>query len=418
MVTGLVVGASGATLNGPVPSLAYVLDDEATVANAVSRALSECGLKGRAFLNASLFIVQTKLHSPALVIVDLALGETDAIEVMRQLDVLKYRGRVLLMSGNHAETLDAAEMIGRSHGLKMLPALQKPFRLADLRERLADDMYAGKAIDQAVLPQTHGQPDSSATLSLADALNNNWLELWYQPKLDLRSFAVCGAEALIRARHPEIGVVGPAGLLPAAGDPLYRPLTLFVLRQAVIDWKQFADCGANLKLSVNVPASVLSVPEFVNIWRRVLPADSRFPGLIIEVTEENLINNPEWTREVAVQLRLYKAEISVDDFGTGYSTLVRLGQLPFTEIKLDQSFVLGCAGDVWKRRLCQATIDLAHGMNAAVCAEGVECTDDLRTLIELGCDRAQGHLFARPMAVPKLVGLLATGASNHDGARA
>jgi EAL domain-containing protein (putative c-di-GMP-specific phosphodiesterase class I) len=139
----------------------------------------------------------------------------------------------------------------------------------------------------------------------------------------------------------------------------------------------------------------------------MLPANGRFPGALIEVMEEDLINNPEWMYEVAVQLRLYKAEISIDDFGMGYSSLVRLGQLPFTEIKLDQSFVAGCASDAKKRHLCQASVDLAHRMGAAVCAEGVDGTDDLRLLVEFGCDRAQGYLFAQPMPAADFVARLA-----------
>jgi EAL domain-containing protein (putative c-di-GMP-specific phosphodiesterase class I) len=227
----------------------------------------------------------------------------------------------------------------------MLPALRKPFRIADIKERLlqvSPILHISKSTGNDD-PPTARPPRSG--VELQEALRRNWLEVWYQPKIDLRSLIVCGAEALIRVRHPEHGVIEPAEFLPAAGDPLYKPLSFFVLRRTMADWAVFAKNGFALKLSINIPASILNAPGFVDLARRMIPRDLTFPGVIIEVTEDEFIRDPEWMREVATQLKLYNAWISIDDFGKAYASLSRLTDLPFVELKLDRSFVFSCGSD-------------------------------------------------------------------------
>jgi EAL domain-containing protein (putative c-di-GMP-specific phosphodiesterase class I)/CheY-like chemotaxis protein len=395
--------------------LAFVLDDEARVGTVVCKALAMAGWAPRQFTEPLQFLADLKLATPDLVVLDLALGETDAIEIIRKLDVLKFQGTVLLISGRHEGALREIEQIGRSHGLHMLASLQKPFRIAELKERLEtrpEPVISGPKSAQLVTEKSAPRQ----RVDCAEALERNWLELWYQAKIDLKSLAICGAEALIRARHPEVGIVGPGDFLPPAGDPLYRPLSVFVLHQAMMEWGRLAERGFPIKLAVNVPASVLNQPGFVSVVRQVVPRDSGFPGLVIEVTEDEIINDPEWVREVAMQLRLCNVWISVDDFGAAYASLSRLKDLPFSEIKLDRSFVMGCATDALKRGLCQTVVDLARRFGASTCAEGVEALDDLQCLTELNFDTAQGFLFARPMPAGAFLDLLAArqNGSNWD----
>lgn len=206
-----------------------------------------------------------------------------------------------------------------------------------------------------------------------------------------------GAEALIRARHPDLGVLGPAQFLPRPGHPLYLPLSGFVLHRALANWQTLARTGVFPKLSVNIPASNLMVAELMAVIRKVLPSDRRFPGLIVEVTEDDVINDADRMREIVLQLQLMGVRISIDDFGKGYSTFERLTMVPFSEVKLSGCFVKGSASDEVKQRICKSAIDLAHMFNATVCAEGVEQEEDLRIMMSMGCDDAQGYLFAKPM---------------------
>jgi EAL domain-containing protein (putative c-di-GMP-specific phosphodiesterase class I)/ActR/RegA family two-component response regulator len=384
---------------------AYVLDDEADIGTLVCQLLAKSGFAPQQFTSPAPFFVELEHAAPDLVVLDLALGQSDAVEVIRRLEVLEFKGKVLLISGRDEGTLIEITQIGERRGLAMLPPLAKPFRAHDLRSRLA--------VPEAEPQQDAGvrrSPQDSTARKIAvlarDALRNNWLELWYQPKIDLKSLTVCGAEALLRARHPEHGIIYPPDLLPPAGDPDYQPLSAFVLKRAMADWRRFAYQRLPLKLAVNMPASVILAPEFISLVRQYLPAAADFPGLIIEITEDEVIREPELIREIATQLKLYNVWISIDDFGSGYASLSRLKDLPFVEVKIDRSFVDSCASNQLKHGLCQTIVDLAHRFGASVCAEGVETGQDLRSLVNMGCNAAQGFLFAKPMPADQLAALM------------
>jgi EAL domain-containing protein (putative c-di-GMP-specific phosphodiesterase class I) len=380
----------------PEPT-AFVVDDEPQVRAFVSNALMASGFKPLQLSSSA--DVEAGLHDviPQLIVLDLSLGDSDAVEVIRTLANMHFQGDVLLISGHDEVTLEEVHQIGSRRGLSMAEPLHKPFRIEQLRERL-------KAV--------HREVPARFDASLAAALRHHWLELWYQPKIDLRTRLVCGAEALIRLRHPTHGIVPPSNFLPAPGDPLYRPLTDFIVEQSLRDWDNFAAHKMTSRLAINVPASVLQRPDFVAHLRRHLPDDPRFPGLIVEITEDEAISDPELAREVAVQLKLYNVHVSIDDFGSGYSSLARLKELPFAEVKLDRSFVTGCAHDKTKRAMCEAVVDLARRFNITSVAEGVETQEDLHVLEEVGYDVAQGFLFAGPMVSSEFIDLITSRAVN------
>lgn len=363
--------------------LAFIVDDEPQVRALVSNALAWSGYKTRQFSDALQLEAGLAEATPELIVLDLSLGNSDAIEVIRDLAATSFAGAVLLISGHDTSTLEEVREIGDRRGLKMLPVLHKPFRIDELREIIAT-IGDHVATDQA-------------GLSLGAALKAKWLELWYQPKIDLRTRLVCGAEALIRLRHPEHGIALPGRFLPPAGDSLYLPLTNFIVQQALGDWSMFAERGMLHRLAINVPASVLQRPDFVASLRRYLPDHPKFPGLIVEITEDEAISDPELAREIAIQLKLYNVHVSIDDFGSGHSTLGRLNELPFAEIKLDRSFVQGCSSDARKRQMCEAVMELSRRFDICAVAEGVETLADLQTLIGMGYRVAQGFFFARPM---------------------
>src|SRR5579871_2790929 len=380
-------------LNGP---LAYVLDDRREIGEVVCRMLVASGFAARQFSDPVPCLQQLKTSTaaarPEVMVLDLALGQSDAVEVIRQLEKLEFKGKVLLMSGSDITVLSEIQKIGIGRGLAMLSPLKKPFRMKEFKESLFGEAEVRRAETTQKLAET-------PTVPLAKALSSNWLELWYQPKIDLKSLAICGAEALIRCRHPDHGIIPPAHFLPPAGDPLYSPLSKLVIQRAMTDWSQhFAGASTPLRLAINVPLSVIVAPGFVQLLRQALPKAAGFPGLMIEVTEGEAIGDVDLAHEVATQLKLYRIGLSIDDFGAAYSSFERLRELPFVELKLDRSFVSNCSADASKRALCQSAIGLAHSFGASACAEGIENPDDLRTLIEMGCDTAQGYLFAKPQS--------------------
>jgi len=393
--------------NSEPPRTAIVLDDEVQIGTFVCTALSALGLMVRHYTDPLQFLLEIQRAAPDILFLDLALGQADAVDVIRKLEFLKFAGRVYLISGRDQATLREFERIGRVHGLRMMQSLQKPFRLAELKAAIQEFPESDGFASASAGPVAPARPANPGRI-LEEALRRQWLEVWYQPKIDLRTLTVCGAEALIRARHPNRGIIEPGDLLPAAGDQLYKPLTRFVVRQAIADWLVFAQRGWPLQLAINVPASILIAPGFVDFIRNALPDHPEFPGLIAEVTEDEAVRDIARIHEVATQLRLYNIGISVDDFGSAYASLSRIKDLPFREVKLYMSFVANCAADPRKRGLCQAVSDLAHCFGATACAEGVETLEDLRCLANIGFDTAQGLVFAESMPAHHFLEFLTT----------
>lgn len=373
----------------PEPA-AFVVDDEVQVRTFVSNVLHQAGFQTHQFTSAEEVEAALPKLTPKLIVLDLSLGDSDAIEVLRNLAAVRFHGDVVLISGHDATTVDEVQKIGEHRGLNMLEPLRKPFRVNELRERVSPVNKDTRNTDT----------------SLGTALQNRWLELWYQPKIDLKSMLVCGAEALIRMRHPQHGVMPPSRFLPPPGDPLYRPLTDYIVQQSLSDWITFSDHKMSNRLAINVPASILQRPDFVANLRRHIPKSPKFPGLIVEITEDEAISDPSLAHEIAVQLKLYNVHVSIDDFGSGYSSLSRLKELPFAEIKLDRSFVRGCAKDRRKRAMCETVVELAHRFGITSVAEGVETEEDLKVISDTGYDVAQGYLFARPLTSGDFVELL------------
>jgi EAL domain-containing protein (putative c-di-GMP-specific phosphodiesterase class I) len=377
------MSAQAKFLSKSVERHAFVVDDDPQFRAFIAKALGGMGFATHEM--SQLPEVETALatYNAEVIVLDLSLGETDAVEVLRSIGASLFGGKVLLISGNDTTVLNEVQNIGARLGIVMLPFLSKPCRLEELKKRIA------------TLAGPTGAPADN--IDLESALRNNWLELWYQPKINLKSGLLCGAEALIRLRHPERGIIPPSAFLPPSGDPLYEPLTDFVVRRSLADWSSFADKKITCPLAINAPISILQNPGFTAKVRRHLPKHGAFPGLTVEITEDEAISDPELARETAIRLKLYNINMALDDFGIGYSVLSRLDELPFEEIKLDRKFVSGCSTNEKKRLVCQNIVLLARRFNMTAVAEGVETAEDLRVLIEMGYDVAQGFYFANPV---------------------
>jgi EAL domain-containing protein (putative c-di-GMP-specific phosphodiesterase class I)/ActR/RegA family two-component response regulator len=364
--------------------LAYILDDEPEIRELITNIVDSAGFTARSFGHATALEMALTEAVPDVIILDLSLGDTDGIDVIRSLAASRFGGAILLVSGRHdAATIDEVRRIGKHHGLVMLPFLQKPFRIDQFKDRLR---LVGSVV-----------ASSPGEAALENALRNNQLELWYQPKIDLKSRRICGAEALIRLRHPTRGILLPAKFLPPTGDPLHLPLADFVIRRALTDWSFFAADQITPKLAINMPISIFETPEFVSNLRKYLPGDPNFPGLIVELTEDEVVSDPDLAHEVAIQLKLYNIGVAIDDFGSGHATLDQAQVLPFTELKIDRSKVDGCSRTPSQYLECRQIVELAHRLGMTAVAEGVEQADDLAALVAMQCDVGQGAIFAWPM---------------------
>jgi len=258
--------------------------------------------------------------------------------------------------------------------------------------------------------------DERPRIAIAEALRNHWFEIWYQPKIDLKRKCLAGAEALARIRHPELGVLLPGNFLPEVDEQSVAELAQQALLATLCDWSMFEDAGFNLHLAVNVPVGVLMKLPIAKLVAEYRPKSERWPGLIVEVTEDQIVRNIALARDIAAQLQVSGIQIAIDDFGAGYSSLSSLREVPFAELKLDCSFVRGCATDGTNAAICQTAVDLAHRFGSAAVAEGVESQADLQALMVMGCDFGQGILIAPPMPKERFLELLRQRVSKPRGA--
>lgn len=255
-------------------------------------------------------------------------------------------------------------------------------------------------------------PDPSRRLSslsendLLAALRNGWFEIWFQPKIDLKRKCLAGAEALARIRHPAGGVILPDSFLPAAGEEMLALLTERAVMATLRAWTGFDAAGFNLHLALNVPVNMLLKLPIPAMVRENRPKADHWPGIILEVTEDQIVRDLGRARAIAEELRVNGITISIDNFGAGYSSFASLRELPFAEIKLDTSFVKNCATDATNAAICQTAIDLAHRFGSAAVAEGIENALDLQALQVMGCDFGQGLLIAPPMPENRFLALL------------
>jgi len=394
------VSAIGDEAAARPPADVFVVDDEEGICKFVSLALANLGLQAESYHTASEAVAALGRGHPDIVFLDIALKGSDAIEVLRVLGERRYSGVVQLMSGSNTDLLDDVRRIGARHGLIMRVPLQKPFRGEAIRHAVTSEPFDGQ-------PETTLLLAPAIKVDLDEALAKGWLELWYQPKVDLRTWALVGAEGLIRCRHPVHGTLPPACCIPEAGEASLTALTEHVVLTALRDWTEIAVAGAVLRASVNANVGALTTLNLAALIRENRPRSERWPGLILEVPESEVIKDVSLLHEIATQLRIYGITLAIDDFGEGFSSFTRLRELPFGELKLDRSFVEGCADDARNAGICRAVIELAHQFGVVAVAEGLEEAVDVAAIRAMGCDIGQGYFFARPMPKASFISLLA-----------
>jgi EAL domain-containing protein (putative c-di-GMP-specific phosphodiesterase class I) len=235
------------------------------------------------------------------------------------------------------------------------------------------------------------------------------LFLLYQPLVSTVTGTIASAEALVRWRHPERGLVAPddfIGLAERTG--LIVPLGLRVLTLACAQLRQWAPTAPSLSVAVNVSARQLLEPDFVDEVRKILWSSGVDPSrIVLELTESLVVEDSDGAVQVLWQLRGLGVRLALDDFGTGYSSLARLGDLPLDEMKIDKSFVdrLGVTpGD--STSLVTAAVAMGHGLGLEVVSEGVETAAQAAFLKSIGCDLLQGYLLGRPLPAEQVTPML------------
>jgi diguanylate cyclase (GGDEF)-like protein/PAS domain S-box-containing protein len=247
--------------------------------------------------------------------------------------------------------------------------------------------------------------------ALPHALERNEFELQYQPRIDLNTMRVTGMEALIRWNHPELGRVPPLQFIPIAEDSgIIGTIGKWVLEEACAQTKRLNDqLNYPLRISVNLSAKQLKLPDLTEQVQAVLRKTALPPQLLeLELTETALIEDMELSAITLKELKCLGVMLAIDDFGTGYSGLAYLQRFPFDVLKLDRTFLMENTDNKNRFKFIKAVLDLAHSLELAVVAEGIETQEILDVLLELSCDEGQGYLFAKPLSLDKLEVFLAS----------
>ncbi len=246
----------------------------------------------------------------------------------------------------------------------------------------------------------HSRDRLALTTELRHAIDHDELLLHYQPKVDFKTGNVAEVEALVRWNHPRFGTMSPDHFIPLSEHTgLIRPLTLWVITEALKTCREWHDSGHKLKIAINLSTHNLHDPHLRSHIEESCKTYQLDPAyLVLEITESAVMSDPISAMKILNELSTMGINLSIDDFGTGYSSLAYLKQLPMDEIKIDKSFVIDMITDNDDLTIVRATIDLAHNMGRKVIAEGVESLQIWEMLNKMGCDMAQGNYICEPLS--------------------
>jgi EAL domain-containing protein (putative c-di-GMP-specific phosphodiesterase class I)/ActR/RegA family two-component response regulator len=377
-----------------------IVDDDELVRTVIRRMLTEIGVGATHVADTANVALDTvaRLRTDLDVIVsDLEMPGVDGLEFLRRLSEQLPHAAVIILSGKAPDILRSVELMAREYGLHVIGVLPKPTTLAALRDTL--DRYQPAPTKHAPVTPGTVTPDD-----LGRGLDRREFELFYQPKVELATGIVCGAEALVRWRHPTLGLLSPALFITMAEELGLMPrMTIGLLEQATTELRRWLESGLDMSVSVNVSQSCLADTTFSN---SVLDACARHGvsprKLIVEITETVVMTDVAHCLETLARLRMHGVGLAIDDFGTGHSSFQQLSRVPFTELKIDRSFVTGASRQPLLRTIVESNVLMARALGLACAGEGIETQEDWDLLRDLGCDLGQGYFIAGPMEGPQL----------------
>ncbi|WP_341678626.1 EAL domain-containing response regulator [Niveibacterium sp. SC-1] len=343
--------------------------------------------------NHALDLLETLNPLPAALIVDLEMPGMDGIELIQKLAERRMSLPLIVASSREAVMISSTETMISGLGLPLLGALSKPVAVPDLARAL-------RKIDQygAGMPDT--QPETGVPVeALREALAQQRIQPFFQPKASVARAMVRSTEALARWIEPASSPIPPARFIPVAeAHGLMAELTLTILDQSIAAMRLWNSRGVQLPVAINLsPASLADTVLTEGLIRRVAASGLDARQFIFEVTESAMMGGDAAATACLLRLRLRGCGLSIDDYGTGFSSMQQLSRLPFTELKVDRGFVTGAHARPPLRTMLASAIDMAGRLGLSTVAEGVETAEDWALLRELGCELAQGYLIARPL---------------------
>jgi len=376
--------------------LVLILDDERDMCAFVADVGTDLGFDTQWCDNFEDFACRYSINLRGIFL-DLGMPGMDGIEIIRFLGDNHSGAHLALMSGYDTGVLDAARRLAETRGLKMAGVLHKPFGVKELSAVYRGLAALGDPASPSVSerPPQHYRPDAA---SLAAAIDAGQVVPFFQPKVCVGTRKLLGAEVLARWIDPEHGMIVPDHFIPLAEhEGLIDRLTDSVIGQALGQCRVWREQGAAPRIAVNLsPQSLrrLDLPD------RLLGManDHGMPPeqITLEITETGLMSDYSASLDILTRLRMRRFGLSIDDFGTGYSSMKQLQQGPFTELKVDQSFIAKALTEEGAMAIVESSVQLGHRLGLKVVAEGIETEEQLALVRRLGCEEAQGYLLGRP----------------------
>ncbi|MFA5041521.1 MAG: EAL domain-containing response regulator [Bdellovibrionales bacterium] len=366
-----------------------IIDDEEDICDLIAEIGERHSFETRTTSNAE-NVNQLLTDFPCdVIMLDLMMPGTDGVELLRLLSEKAKDARLCLISGSDARVLNSARRLGSAHGLNVVAALEKPLSIQTLNsffDSVTESDKKDKSEDHAL------------------ALANGEFILYYQPVVEISSRRIKGVEALARWKHPDRGILLPDTFLRQITDAgLMQELTKFVIKTSVQQAASLHQAGEKMTMALNVTASTLldlSLPDQISDVCKQYGLPSEY--LILEVTETEAMRDVTRTMDVLLRMRLRNIGVSIDDFGTGHSSLRELQRMPFSELKIDKSFVTDAPNNKDCAVIMNSIIDLGHNLGLKVIAEGIEDVNSWDMLREKGCDYGQGYYIGHPMIASDL----------------
>jgi len=335
--------------------------------------------------------------------------------IIQREDVMRIAEKIVRVMEVPLTLADGSELhITASIGVSFYPddaaSAERLLKHADVAMYSAKGMGRNNFQTYVAVPEESHQQRLALESKLRNAEKNGQLRVYYQPQVETKNEDLAGMEALIRWEHPELGMISPGFFIPLAEENgLIIPIGEWVLRTACADAQRWQTrFGLNLRVGVNLSAMQLRQPSLVELVASVLRETGLEADLLdLEVTESISVKSIPNLIETLQGLRDLGCHISIDDFGTGQSSLDYIKRFPADRIKIDQTFVRNIGVDPDDEAIVRATIGMAHNLNRAVVAEGVEIEEHLEFLRNEGCEELQGYLFCRPLPAATFENLLA-----------
>jgi len=338
-----------------------------------------------------------------IAICDLNMPEMDGMEFLRHLGEGQQQVSIIITSSQDKKLIDSVGKMANMHDIQLLGKIEKPVTPSALKILLSEFLNQ-KVARKQVAPQAF----SYSLVEILDGVHTKQMEPFYQPKLNIETGEIMGAEALARWVHPKNGIVGPGSFIPQLEESgNIDGLTFLMLEESAAACKLCHSKGFHISISVNLSLASLDDTDLANRLIQIVKNAGIEPQyIILEITESAAMTNAAHSLENLARLRMSGFGLSIDDYGTGYSSMQQLTRIPFSELKIDQSFVKDVSDNDALRVVVEQSISMAAKLGVKTVAEGIEGRQCWDLLKEIGCDTGQGYFIAKPMNLESFLNFL------------